>query len=80
MSSIFIAFCFVTSISESERYITESAIYRANDNEFQELTYKDFIRNEKNLVSAFQLGMIVLMIGCYVYEENKKYLSTVCSR
>ena len=74
MSSIFIAFCFITSVSGSERYITGSAIYRANNDEFQELTYKGFIRTEINLVSAFQLGMIVLMIGCYIYEENKEYV------
>ena len=52
-----------------------SVIYRANGDKFQELTYKGFIGTEKNLVSAFQLEMIVLMVGRYVYEENKKYVS-----
>ena len=68
-------FCFITSISGSERYITGNAIYRANDNEFQKLTYKGFIRTEENLVSAFQLETIVLIVGCYVYEGNKEYVS-----
>ena len=63
------------SVSGSKKYITESAVYKANDNEFQELIYKGFVRTEENLISAFQLGMIVLMIGRYVYEENKEYLS-----
>ena len=75
MSSIFIAFCFITSILESERYIMGSAVYKVNDDEFQELTYKSFIGTEKNLISAFQLGIIVLMVRRYVYEENKEYVS-----
>ena len=75
MSSILIAFCFITSVSGSERYITGSAVYRVNDNEFQELIYKGFVGTDENLVSTFQLGMMVLMVGRYAYEDNKEYVS-----
>ena len=70
-----IAFCFITSISRSEKYITGNAVYRVNNNKFQKLTYKGFIRTEENLVSSFQLEIIVLMVGHYVYEGNKEYVS-----
>ena len=58
MSSILIAFYFITSVSGSKKYITGSAVYRANDNEFQELIYKGFVRTEENLISAFTMYYI----------------------
>ena len=77
MSSIFVSFCFIKSVSGSERYLTGSALYKPNDteNEFNELIYKGYTGGQESLVSPFEKGSIVLMIGRYVYEKEIEYVS-----
>ncbi|CAG8757995.1 23707_t:CDS:2 [Dentiscutata erythropus] len=52
-----------------------SAIYRSNEEEFRELTYKDFI-TQKFLITKLEKNSIVLIIGRYVFEDAK-YLTLV---
>ncbi|KAF0478123.1 hypothetical protein F8M41_024102 [Gigaspora margarita] len=46
MSSVFIAFCFVKTISGNDKFITGNALYRINDDEdeYREITFKGFTR------------------------------------
>lgn len=65
MSSVFVSFCFIKSVSGSEKYLTGSALYRPNDtdNEFNELIYKGYMEAQGSLVLPFEKGSIVLMVG-----------------
>ncbi|RIB06118.1 hypothetical protein C2G38_2217911 [Gigaspora rosea] len=77
MSSIFIAFCFIKTISGNDKFTTGTALYRANDedDEFREFTYKGFTGNTDLLIIEFENNSIVLMIGRYIYHENAEYMS-----
>ncbi|CAG8612817.1 13979_t:CDS:2 [Dentiscutata erythropus] len=77
MSSIFIALCFIKTISASEKCIHGNAIYRTNNNEpeFRELTYKGFITQD-SLIADLEKNSIALMIGRYVFEDAE-YLTLI---
>ncbi|RIB26565.1 hypothetical protein C2G38_2266581 [Gigaspora rosea] len=64
MTSIFIALCFIKTISGSEKCIHGSAIYRTtnDEEEFRELTYKEFIASQEPLITALETNSIVLML------------------
>ncbi|CAG8848045.1 21952_t:CDS:1, partial [Gigaspora margarita] len=72
MLSIFIAYCFVKTISENDKFINRSALYRVNDkdDEFRKLIYKGFTANEDSLIISFEKDSIVLIIRRYVYHDN----------
>ncbi|KAF0474823.1 hypothetical protein F8M41_024641 [Gigaspora margarita] len=72
MLSIFIAYCFVKTISGNDKFINGSALYHINDeeDEFRELIYKGFTANEDFLIISFEKDSIILIIGRYVYHDN----------
>ncbi|CAG8699293.1 27505_t:CDS:2 [Dentiscutata erythropus] len=67
MTSIFVALCFIKTISGSETCIHRNAVYRTNSNkeEFRKLTYKGFIIQEF-LITELEKNFIALMIGRYL--------------
>ncbi|CAG8850633.1 30886_t:CDS:2, partial [Gigaspora margarita] len=78
MSSVFISFCFVKTVSASEKFLTGSALYRVSkeDDEFREFTFKGFTATPETLIADFEKNSIVLMIGRYVYEDAE-YLTLI---
>ncbi|KAF0508522.1 hypothetical protein F8M41_018746 [Gigaspora margarita] len=64
MSSIFIAFCFVKTISGNEKFLTGNALYRVNDDEdeYREITFKGFTANTESLIANFEKNSIVSLI------------------
>ncbi|CAG8733631.1 5427_t:CDS:2 [Dentiscutata erythropus] len=64
MSSVFIAFCFVKTISGNDKFLTGTAVYRANstEDEFRELTYKGFTGNSETLIIDFEKNSILSLI------------------
>ncbi|KAF0543518.1 hypothetical protein F8M41_003890 [Gigaspora margarita] len=79
MSSVFITFCFIKTVSGNSKFLNGTAIYRVSDDEdeFRELNYKGFTRNSETLIVDFERNSIVLMIGRYVYHQNAEYLSLI---
>ncbi|RIB23873.1 hypothetical protein C2G38_2170036 [Gigaspora rosea] len=79
MSSVFIAFCFIKTVSGNSKFLNGTAVYCVSDNEdeFRELNYKGFTRNNETLIVNFERNSIVLMIGRYVYHQNAEYLSFI---
>ncbi|CAG8821650.1 29627_t:CDS:2, partial [Gigaspora margarita] len=73
MSSLFTAFCFTKNVTNNNKHISGIALYQINYNvnKFREITFKGFIANSKSLIIPFKKNSIVLMIGCYVYEDIK---------
>ncbi|CAG8673206.1 8877_t:CDS:2 [Acaulospora morrowiae] len=66
MSSIFISFFFVKTLSGTERSINGTALYRASSNtqdEFREFIFKAYIESEESLIQEFEKETIVLMIA-----------------
>ncbi|CAG8567921.1 12804_t:CDS:2, partial [Dentiscutata heterogama] len=65
----------------NDSYITGTVIYRINDNidKFREITFKSFPRNSDSLVTPFKKNSIVLMVGCYVCEDNIEYITIIQS-
>ncbi|CAG8471451.1 15677_t:CDS:2 [Dentiscutata erythropus] len=78
MSSVFVSFCFVKTISASEKFLTGSALYRVNNenDKFREFTFKGFTATPETLIADFEKNSIVLMIGHYVYEDTE-YLTLI---
>ncbi|CAG8456848.1 10751_t:CDS:2 [Cetraspora pellucida] len=79
MSSIFIAYCFVKTVSGNDKFINGSALYCINDedNEFREFIYKGFTGSNDSLIIDFEKNSIVLMIGRYVYHDNVESLGLI---
>ncbi|RIB24707.1 hypothetical protein C2G38_626811 [Gigaspora rosea] len=79
MSSIFISFCFIKTVTGSDKYVSGSALYRIKDNEesFREIIYKGFTRSSETLIDDFENNSIVLIIGQYVYDENAEYITLI---
>ncbi|KAF0488009.1 hypothetical protein F8M41_022434 [Gigaspora margarita] len=79
MSSFFILFCFIKTISRSDKYISETALYRIDNDvdAFREITFKGFTSSSESLVSSLEKNSIALMIGRYVYEENTEYIALI---
>ncbi|RIB06714.1 hypothetical protein C2G38_2216364 [Gigaspora rosea] len=79
MSSVFIAFCFIKTVSGNSKFLNGTAVYRVSndEDEFRELNYKGFTRNSDTLIVDFERNSIVLMIGRYVYHQNAEYLSLI---
>ncbi|RIB25961.1 hypothetical protein C2G38_2164603 [Gigaspora rosea] len=79
MSSIFIAFCFIKTVSRNSKFLNRTAVYcvSADENEFRELNYKGFTRNSETLIVDFKRNSIMLMIERYVYHQNAEYLSLI---
>ncbi|CAG8538699.1 14550_t:CDS:2 [Cetraspora pellucida] len=82
MSSIFISFCFIKTITGNDKYVSGSALYRIKDNEdaFREIIYKGFTGSSESLIEEFEKESIVLMIRRYVYDENIEYAKFMLSR
>ncbi|CAG8852677.1 32823_t:CDS:2, partial [Gigaspora margarita] len=78
MSSVFVSFCFVKTISASEKFLTGSALYHVNneDDKFREFTFKGFTATPETLIVNFEKNSIVLMIGRYLYEDAE-YLTLI---
>ncbi|CAG8758943.1 17424_t:CDS:1, partial [Acaulospora morrowiae] len=55
MSSIFVAFCFIESVTRNEKDITGSALYREDGDKdnFKEIFYRGYIENPDNLILEF---------------------------
>ncbi|CAG8792168.1 8996_t:CDS:2 [Gigaspora margarita] len=79
MLSIFISFCFIKTITGSDKYVSGSALYRIKDNKesFREIIYKGFTGSSETLIDNFENNSIVLMIGRYVYDKNTKYVTLI---
>ncbi|RHZ48673.1 hypothetical protein Glove_543g104 [Diversispora epigaea] len=79
MSSIFISFCFIKTITRNDKYVTGSALYRVKGDEdkFREIIYKGFTRISETLIIDFEKDSIVLVIERYVYEENVEYVTLI---
>ncbi|CAG8548270.1 8946_t:CDS:1, partial [Racocetra fulgida] len=73
MTLIFIALCFIKTISGSDKYIHGNALYRTTnpETEFRELTYKGFITTQESLITELEKNSIVLMVGRYVLEDTE---------
>ncbi|RIB03779.1 hypothetical protein C2G38_2224080 [Gigaspora rosea] len=78
MSSVFISFCFVKTVSVNEKFLTGSALYHVSnkEDEFRQFNYKGFTATPETLIENFEKNSIVLMIGCYVYEDTE-YLTLI---
>ncbi|CAG8816443.1 30849_t:CDS:2 [Gigaspora margarita] len=78
MISVFIALYFIKTILGNKKCIHESAIYRTNNDEeeFRELTYKRFIASQEPLITTLETNSIVLIVGCYVFQDTE-YLTLV---
>ncbi|CAG8486465.1 9227_t:CDS:2 [Acaulospora morrowiae] len=76
MSSIFVAFCFIESVTRKEKDITGSALYRedAEKDNFKEIFYRGYIGNPDNLILEFGKNSVVLMVGRHVLE-GAEYLT-----
>ncbi|CAG8761343.1 42493_t:CDS:2, partial [Gigaspora margarita] len=59
----------------SEKCIYGNAIYRSNEQEFRELTYKGFVTQE-SLITELEKNSIVLMVGRYMLEDTE-YLTLI---
>ncbi|CAG8669683.1 2899_t:CDS:2 [Gigaspora margarita] len=79
MSSLFVTFCLAKNVTGNDSYITGTALYRINDNtdKFREITFKGFLRNPDSLVTPFEKNTIILMVGCYVCEDNVTIIQSV---
>ncbi|CAG8729677.1 28790_t:CDS:2 [Dentiscutata erythropus] len=68
MSSVFVSFYFVKTISASKKFLTRSALYHVNnkDDEFREFTFKGFTATPETLITDFEKNFIILMIGHYL--------------
>ncbi|CAG8542927.1 940_t:CDS:2 [Acaulospora morrowiae] len=73
MSSIFVAFCFIESVTRNEKSITGSALYRedAEKDNFKEIIYRGYIGNSDNLILEFGKNSVVLMVGRHVLEGSE---------
>ncbi|KAF0399868.1 hypothetical protein F8M41_009649 [Gigaspora margarita] len=71
--SLFVVFCFSKNVSENDKCISETALYRINYNidKFKKITFKGFIASSEFLVMPFKKNSIILMIGRYAYEDAK---------
>ncbi|CAG8676097.1 1471_t:CDS:2 [Dentiscutata erythropus] len=72
MTSIFVALCFIKTISGSEKCVYGNAVYRTNSNKekFRKLTYKGFITQE-SLITELEKNSIALIIGRYVFKDTE---------
>ncbi|RHZ80143.1 hypothetical protein Glove_139g15 [Diversispora epigaea] len=79
MSSVFISFCFIKTVTGNDKYVTGSALYRVKGDEdkFREIIYKGFTGTSETLIMDFEKDSIVLVIGRYVYEENVEYVTLI---
>ncbi|RIB24187.1 hypothetical protein C2G38_2169284 [Gigaspora rosea] len=79
MSSVFIAFCFIKTVSRNSKFLNGTAVYCVSndEDEFRKLNYKGFTGNSEILIVDFERNSIVLMIGRYVYHQNAEYLSLI---
>ncbi|KAF0545614.1 hypothetical protein F8M41_002122 [Gigaspora margarita] len=76
MSSIFVSFCFIKTVSGGDKYVSGTGLYCiGNDvDAFREITFKGFTGNAESLVTPLEKNSIALVIGRYVYEENTEYV------
>ncbi|CAG8663704.1 10130_t:CDS:2 [Dentiscutata erythropus] len=72
MVSIFCAISFIKSIfvASSEKYCTESAVYRTATNEFAEYKFKAFYTEESSLIEELTEKTITMIIGCFAFEDK----------
>ncbi|CAG8586172.1 7021_t:CDS:2 [Diversispora eburnea] len=79
MSSVFISFCFIKTVTGNDKYVTGSALYRmkGDEDKFREIIYKGFTGTSETLIMDFEKDSIVLVIGRYVYEENVEYVTLI---
>ncbi|RIB02239.1 hypothetical protein C2G38_2228369 [Gigaspora rosea] len=56
MSSVFITFCFIKTVSKNSKFLNVTAVYHVSDDkdEFRELNYKGFTRNSETLIVDFE--------------------------
>ncbi|CAG8535879.1 445_t:CDS:2 [Gigaspora margarita] len=78
MSTIFISFCFIKTVSGTDNFINKTALFRVaiNNDQLSELTFKGYTGNPDSLVIPFEKNTIILMVGRYMYED-KEHLSLV---
>ncbi|CAG8607059.1 4740_t:CDS:2, partial [Acaulospora morrowiae] len=75
MSSVFISFCFIKTLSGTKRSINGTALYRALSNtqdEFREFIFKVYIESEESLIQEFEKETIVLMVAICNGCKNSK--------
>ncbi|RIB11477.1 hypothetical protein C2G38_2261577 [Gigaspora rosea] len=71
MSSLFAAFCFTKNVIGNDKCISGTALYRINHtvDKFREIMFKGFTASSESIVMPFEKNSIVMMIGCYTYED-----------
>ena len=77
MSSIFISFCFIKTVSGSSKCINGTALYRATndtDDDFREFIFKGYIEGEESLFLEVEKESIALIVGRHVYEQKTEYV------
>ena len=73
MTSLLIMFCYVSSVSLTEKTINGVASYKAGKDDYRDVIFKGFI-SSSGLISNFSKGSIVLFVGRFVYDENDEYV------
>ncbi|CAG8525965.1 5489_t:CDS:2, partial [Cetraspora pellucida] len=81
MSSVFMSYCFVQSVTGNDNYLTGNALYRVNNmvDKFRQITYKGYTKSPDSLITDFEKNLIVLMVGRYAYENDIEYLTLIQS-
>jgi len=73
MTSLLVTFCYVSSVSSTEKTINGVASYKAGKDDYRDVIFKGFI-SSSGLISNFSKGSIVLFVGRFVYDENDEYV------